>query len=87
MLDGPREVAVLGPTGDPATEMLHRSALMGTAPGAVVVPGDPQAPSDPVVPPLVDRPLLDGRPTAYVCRHFVCTAPTTDAEVLASSLR
>ena len=87
LLDGPREVAVLGSAADPATEMLHRSALMGTAPGAVVVPGDPQAPTDPVVPLLVDRPLLDGRPTAYVCRHFVCTAPTTDAEVLASSLR
>jgi uncharacterized protein YyaL (SSP411 family) len=87
LLDGPREVAVLGPAGDPATETLHRSALMGTAPGAVVVPGDPQVPTDPVVPLLAGRPLVDGRPTAYVCRHFVCTAPTTDAEVLAASLR
>jgi uncharacterized protein YyaL (SSP411 family) len=60
---------------------------MGTAPGAVVVPGDPQALTEPVVPLLAGRPLVDGRPTAYVCRHFVCTAPTTDAEVLAASLR
>ena len=41
LLDGPREVAVLGPAADPATEMLHRSALMGTAPGAAVVAGRP----------------------------------------------
>jgi uncharacterized protein YyaL (SSP411 family) len=87
LLDGPREVAVLGRADDPAAGTLHRSALMGTAPGAVVVPGDPQAPTDPVVPLLAGRPLVDGRPTAYVCRHFVCTAPTTDAEVLAASLR
>jgi uncharacterized protein len=39
------------------------------------------------VPLLADRPLVHGRPTAYVCRHFVCSAPTTDIDVLAVALR
>jgi uncharacterized protein YyaL (SSP411 family) len=35
---------------------------------------------------LADRPLVGGRAAAYVCRHFVCAAPTADAEVLAEQL-
>jgi uncharacterized protein YyaL (SSP411 family) len=38
------------------------------------------------VPLLDDRPMLGGVPTAYVCRHFVCEAPTTDPAALAASL-
>ncbi|RSO28667.1 hypothetical protein DMH15_27900 [Streptomyces sp. WAC 06725] len=83
-LDGPREVAVVGPDGDPATRALHRAALLGTAPGAVVALG---APGSDEVPLLKDRPLVDGRPTAYVCRHFTCERPTTDPEELGEKLR
>ncbi|MFD7987436.1 thioredoxin domain-containing protein [Kitasatospora indigofera] len=81
--DGPREVAVVGPAGDPATALLHRTALLATAPGAVVALGGP-GPAD--VPLLADRPLVGGAPAAYVCRHFTCDAPTTDAAVLAERL-
>ncbi|GJF34766.1 thioredoxin domain-containing protein [Kitasatospora sp. NE20-6] len=84
LVDGPREVAVVGPADDPATAGLHRAALRGTAPGAVVAVG---APGTKDVPLLADRPLLDGRPAAYVCRHFTCDAPTADASRLASQLR
>ncbi|MFJ6212718.1 thioredoxin domain-containing protein [Streptomyces sp. NPDC092296] len=79
-LDGPREVAVVGPADDPATEALHRTALLGTAPGAVVAVG---APGSAEVPLLRDRPLLGGRPAAYVCRRFTCQAPTDDVAELA----
>ncbi|QKV92840.1 thioredoxin domain-containing protein [Streptomyces sp. NA02950] len=82
-LDGPREVAVVGPDGDPATRALHRAALLGTAPGAVVAVGEPGSEE---VPLLLDRPLLEGRPAAYVCRHFTCDAPTADADALAAKL-
>ena len=70
---------------DPATARLHEAALRGTAPGAVVALGDPDDRAG-GVPLLADRPLRDGRPTAYVCRHFVCDAPTTDASELAAAL-
>ena len=39
-LDGPREVAVVGPIGDPLTAELHRTALLGGAPGVVVAVGE-----------------------------------------------
>ncbi|WP_030020646.1 thioredoxin domain-containing protein [Streptomyces monomycini] len=82
-LDGPREVAVVGPDGDPATRALHRAALLGTAPGAVVALGEPGSDE---VPLLKDRPLADGRAAAYVCRHFTCERPTTDPGELGEKL-
>ncbi|MDG9703105.1 thioredoxin domain-containing protein [Streptomyces sp. DH37] len=88
-LDGPREIAVVGPAGDPATAELHRTALLATAPGAVVAVGEPSADGADgadVSPLLRDRPLLDGRPAAYVCRHFACDAPTADPERLAETV-
>ncbi|WP_329567137.1 thioredoxin domain-containing protein [Kitasatospora sp. NBC_01266] len=84
LLDGPREVAVVGPAGDPRTAALHRAALLATAPGAVVAVGEPGAGAE--VPLLAHRPLLDGAPAAYVCRHFACQVPTADPAVLGEQL-
>ncbi|MFG2459054.1 thioredoxin domain-containing protein [Streptomyces sp. NPDC048523] len=83
-LDGPKEVAIVGPAlTDGATKALHRTALLGTAPGAVVAVGTPDSDELPL---LADRILVNGEPTAYVCRHFTCEAPTTDAEALRAAL-
>ncbi|MCX4456460.1 thioredoxin domain-containing protein [Streptomyces sp. NBC_01728] len=83
LLDGPREVAVVGPDGHPMTTALHRTALLGTAPGAVVAVGAPESDELPL---LVDRPLVQGEPAAYVCRNFTCDAPTTDPDRLRTAL-
>jgi len=84
VLDGPREVAVVGRgTDDPATAELHRTALLGTAPGAVVAVGTEGSDEFPL---LADRPLVDGAPAAYVCRNFTCDAPTTDPARLRAAL-
>ncbi|MGW1253885.1 thioredoxin domain-containing protein [Streptomyces sp. NPDC002513] len=84
LLDGPREVAIAGPAlDDPATRTLHRTALLGTAPGVVVAVGTPESDEFPL---LADRVLADGAPTAYVCRNFTCDAPTTDPERLHRAL-
>ncbi len=98
-LDGPREVAVVGPEDDPARREFHRAALLGTAPGAVVAVGEPSPgePSTgwrnkgvdeggPELPLLAGRSLVDGRTTAYVCRNFTCDAPTTDLERLRAAV-
>ncbi len=75
---GPLQIAVAG-GGD-----LLRAARHIAPGGAVVVGGDPG--SSPL---LEDRPLVDGVPTAYVCRGFVCDRPATSVpellEVLAGS--
>ncbi|OIV38818.1 hypothetical protein BIV57_03495 [Mangrovactinospora gilvigrisea] len=78
-LDGPREVAVVGAVGGP----LHAVALAGAAPGLVVAVGEGDAEG---VPLLAGRTRVGGAETAYVCRGFVCEAPTADAEALAASV-
>ncbi|MGZ0204519.1 thioredoxin domain-containing protein [Streptomyces sp. RM1] len=84
LLDGPREVAVVGPSlTDEATATLHRTALQGTAPGAVVAVGTPDSDEFPL---LADRALVSGAAAAYVCRNFTCDAPTTDPDRLRSAL-
>ncbi|HEY6798144.1 MAG TPA: N-acylglucosamine 2-epimerase, partial [Kineosporiaceae bacterium] len=90
LLDGPREVAVVGPDGDPLRERLHRVSLAGTAPGLVVAvgtsggaDGDDPGTGDGPAPLLAGRGLVAGRAAAYVCRGFACTLPTSSAERLA----
>ncbi|NYD42951.1 thioredoxin domain-containing protein [Nocardioides panaciterrulae] len=71
-LEGPLEIAVVGPAGP------DRDALAGRArrvPGAVVVVAD--GPREDV-PLLVGRTAVDGRAAAYVCRRQVCERPVTD---------
>ncbi|MFJ7587443.1 thioredoxin domain-containing protein [Streptomyces sp. NPDC097617] len=88
LLDGPREVAVVGHPEDPALALLHRTALLGTAPGAVVAAGLPRAADGAggEFPLLAERTLVQDLPTAYVCRHFVCARPTTEPVELAEQL-
>ncbi|SMF12904.1 thioredoxin domain-containing protein [Streptomyces sp. Amel2xC10] len=84
LLDGPREVAVVAEGfEDPAARELLRTALLGTAPGAVVAYGATDSDEFPL---LAGRPLRDDEPTAYVCRNFTCDAPTTDPERLRTAL-
>jgi uncharacterized protein YyaL (SSP411 family) len=84
VLDGPREVAIVGPAlDDEGTRTLHRTALLGTAPGAVVAVGVPGSEEFPL---LADRPLVGGEPSAYVCRNFTCDAPTTEPDRLRTVL-
>jgi uncharacterized protein YyaL (SSP411 family) len=77
LLSGPYEIAVVG-----------GGELAGTAwrlapPGAVIVSGQPDQAG---VPLLQGRPMLDERPTAYVCRGFVCERPVTTVADLATQL-
>ncbi|MEJ3741927.1 thioredoxin domain-containing protein [Actinomycetes bacterium KLBMP 9797] len=81
LLSGPYEIAVV--TGEPAADELARVAYRHAPPGAVVVVGEPDRPG---VPLLRDRPMIDGRPTAYVCRGFVCDRPVTTTSELVAQL-
>ncbi|MBM6404699.1 thioredoxin domain-containing protein [Phycicoccus sp. CSK15P-2] len=79
MAAGPLQVAVVGPDPEPLLEVVHTS----TSPGLVHVVGEPDAPG---VPLLADRPVVDGRASAYVCRGFVCDRPATDPAGLREAL-
>ena len=81
LLSGPYEIAVV--TDDPAADPLLMAAYKAAPPGAVIVAG---APDRPGVPLLAERPMVDGRPTAYVCRGFVCDRPVTTVEELTAQL-
>ncbi|MFF6773681.1 thioredoxin domain-containing protein [Streptomyces sp. NPDC012637] len=83
LLDGPREIAVVGAPDDEGFRALRRTALRAGTPGAVLATGLPGGEEFPL---LRDRPLVDGMATAYVCRHFVCDAPTTDPAALSRKL-
>ncbi|MFZ0323993.1 MAG: thioredoxin domain-containing protein [Actinomycetes bacterium] len=77
---GPLEVALACEPGDPSGGRLRRVAALGTSPGAALAWGPPGG----SVPLLSGRPLIDGRAAAYVCRRFVCEAPTTSEWDLAT---
>jgi len=79
------EVAVVGDLASSDGRALLRVAGGGYNPARVLAagPGDGQASE---VPLLRDRPLLRGRPTAYVCRGFACRAPVTDPDALREQL-
>ena len=81
-LAGPVEVAITGP--DPA-------ALVGAyrerwRPGAVLAVATGAPGEDEDVPLLRDRPPVDGRAAAYVCRRFACDRPVTDPDDLRAAL-
>jgi uncharacterized protein YyaL (SSP411 family) len=50
----------------------------------LVLAGGAEGTSSP--PLLVDRPTVEGRPTAYVCENFTCQTPVTDPEALSELL-
>ena len=81
----PREIAIVGPAESDDTRALRRAVFGRFLPNRVVAgasgPVDGES-----IPLLQDRPLRDGRPTAYVCEGYVCQAPVTSPEALAAQL-
>jgi uncharacterized protein YyaL (SSP411 family) len=81
----PIEVAVVGDPGDAATAELTGEIRRRFMPTAVSVTAPPGTGAE-LTPLLADRPLVDNRPTAYVCQHFACRQPVTDPADLAEQL-
>jgi hypothetical protein len=79
MLSAPREIALMG-SGDAIAPLL-KVIRGGYRPFQVVAAGEEGS-----LPLLENRPQIDGKGTAYVCRRFVCQAPVTGPEELALQL-
>jgi uncharacterized protein YyaL (SSP411 family) len=77
----PREIAIAGAPGDPATRSLLAVAWRRYDPDRVLAWGPAGS-----VPLLAGRQSPDGRPVAYVCEHFTCREPTGDPAVLRAQL-
>ena len=85
------EVAIVGDPAEPETRELLAPVWATWRPQQVLALASPDrvgagAPTS-EVPLLRDRVAIDGRPTAYVCRNFVCNLPVTDAAALEEQLR
>ena len=75
-------MAVVG--ADNADRAALTTAAWRHAPaGSAIVAGWPDQPGLPL---LADRDRIDGRETAYVCRHFVCRLPVTAVADLVAQL-
>jgi hypothetical protein len=82
-----QEIAIIGIPDDPATQALCRVVYDRWLPDAVMTGCAPDdADAQAFIPLLRDRPLVNERPTAYVCRNYVCHLPTTEAEELGEQL-
>ena len=74
-----RSVALVGPADDPEIEQMRRNLWSGEPRPLVVMQ---QSAGTTLVPQLADKPQRDGRPTAYVCQAFACSAPVHTAAEL-----
>jgi hypothetical protein len=76
------EVAVIGEPDDPRTQLLQGEIFGRLLPASVTLTGG--ARDD--LPLLAGRESRDGLPTAYVCEHYTCRQPVTDAKELRAQL-
>jgi uncharacterized protein YyaL (SSP411 family) len=83
-VNGALQVALVGDPGSPAFNELAHELAAHYLP-SLVLAGGPTKASDGVAL-LADRPTQDGRPTAYVCRHYTCQLPVTAAAGLRGEL-
>src|SRR4030042_1340199 len=79
------EVAILGDPADPATQSLLQPFWQGHHPRLVLAASPyPPPPGSPAL--LNDRKLLNGKPTAYVCKDFICQQPVNTPEEMLAQL-
>lgn len=86
-LGKPKEIAIIGARDAADTRALIDTVFNRYLPNKVVVmsePGDTRAAA--LLPLLVDRPMIEGKATAYVCERFVCKQPVTTVGELAAQL-
>jgi uncharacterized protein len=70
-----KEVALVGDNLDDLTRVVRSNFRPH-----LVLAGGPESTTTPAL--LQGRPTIEGHPTAYVCEHFTCQAPTTDPKQL-----
>ncbi len=83
----PKEIAIVGPVRNVETQELVETVFGRYLPNKVVVGSAPELGEANITSPLLeDRNMIDGRPTAFVCEHYVCQLPVTNPEDLEQQL-
>ena len=87
----PKEIAVIGPRNDPATQALLDTVFSRFLPNKVVMGTENPLSAGgiegtPDFPLLQDRIMVGGLPSAYVCENYTCQLPVTDPDALAEQL-
>lgn len=81
------EVALVGDLSGGDMEAMLRAVWRNYVPNKVVAAGqEGDEVAARTVPLLAQRPQVDGKATAYVCRSYICMAPTTDPEEMLRQL-
>ncbi|HEY9429094.1 MAG TPA: thioredoxin domain-containing protein [Gemmatimonadaceae bacterium] len=84
LVNGALQVAIVGEPHSPTFIELSREVAGHYLPSLVLAGGPADVSAGVAL--LADRPTLDGRSTAYVCRNFTCQLPVTDAGGLREQL-
>jgi uncharacterized protein YyaL (SSP411 family) len=74
-LNKPKEVVLVGNKSDPETAALVKEIHKLYLPNKVVQLVDPNQALEKISPLLQGKSQIDGKPTAYVCYDFTCSAP------------
>ena len=86
-LSAAKEFAVIGDPHSTDTRALLEVLNERYMPNSVLASAAPDNDTaSHIVPLLADRPLKDGKATAYVCQNFTCQAPVNTPEALKQSL-
>jgi uncharacterized protein len=85
LLEGPIELAFVGPEESAELEALRREVARHYLPNRIVAHGRAGA-ADAGLPLLAGKGLANGRAALYVCRDFACQAPITDPADVAEGL-
>jgi uncharacterized protein YyaL (SSP411 family) len=80
----PKSVVLAGDPQEAATQEILRRIFAGYHPHMAIQMVRPGEPLDAISPLLAGKTQLAGKPTAYVCRDFTCSAPVTTWEELRS---
>ena len=83
------QVVIVGDKDHPSTTAMIREARSGFNPDRIVAHLDPLESDEASdsLPLFEGRDMIDGLPTAYVCRNYACELPVTDVDLLAVQLR
>ena len=88
-LGGLKEVAIIGKRNDPSTKEMLKTIRSQFFPNAVFAFSyeDEMAKKSADLPLLLDKTIMGGKATAYVCRLGTCLTPVNSSEDLVNLLK